>query len=147
MNAFSFFGLDKLGLYLIAGLVIIAAIIIVPNYNQVIEKLGFETRTTLKVDKQQLKDNNRELANINTENKNTQEVIGVIKDRVTEIADDVKQDSTVTEKKVETIKQKHRTAQNTAPPAKTEAERIEQTSKANITLIWDVYNQLQEANT
>lgn len=146
MNFLSLFGIDKLGLYLIGGLVILAAIIIVPNFNQISEKLGFETRTSLKVDKQQLEDNNRQLVNINTENKKTEEVMNAIEEQATKIADDIAIDTSNIKTKVETIKQKHRTSQASAPPVKTEAERIEQTSRNNITLVWDVYNKLQESD-
>lgn len=144
MNPFSLFGIDKLGLYLIGGLVILAAIIIIPNYNQVIEKLGFETRTSLKVNNQQLKDNNANLVNINTENKKTDEILDQIQDQATKIGDSIGESNIKVETKVNTIRQQHRTNLNKAPPAKTEAEKIDQVSHNNITLIWDVYKQLQE---
>jgi hypothetical protein len=138
----------------IAIIIGITALIIIPNSDAVLERFGFETRASLKADKENLKNAMEDAIKVNEGNVNAIKTADEIKDISKAAGNAVSNHITKVETKVTASETKHQQAVKKAQFVKTKPgtqhnptlpapEVIEQVSEANITLIWDVYNDVK----
>ena len=131
--------LERLGFYFAMGLVILLGLIVIPNLDQLKEKLGFETRASLLQDKQQLQDNIDSLIAVNHQNVEQLEQATIIQqqsDIVTvEAVKEIAQKTT----EVKQIRQTTQRVIKTTP-----VEQVDEISKANISSLWATYHTLKD---
>lgn len=133
---------------LIAIMLAIAAMIFIPNSSAVLEKLGFETRASLKADKARLETTVDTAVNANQNN----QVVQATKEAVDQISyDAASKVDTYIEKRDTAVSQATTKHQQSITAAKSSlsvkkdhppippAAVIESTSQANIQLLWDTY--------
>jgi len=138
----------------IAIIVAIAALIIIPNSDAVLERFGFETRASLKADKENLKNAVEDVIKVNEGNVTALKTADEIKDISKAGGDAVSNHITKVETKVSASETKHQQSIKKAQSTKIKSgtqhnptlpapEVVEQVSQANITLIWDIYNDVK----
>lgn len=131
------------------------ALVIIPNFDQIREKFGFETRASLKADKANLKAVNQQLEDINKNNEavaRSNEAMGKIAENV---AENTQASNKAVEAKITKVRTQHTSAvakarqkaanQVTGPIPETPPPHVIQAvSEANITALWDAYNTLHQ---
>jgi hypothetical protein len=148
------------GRYLVLGLLTLLAIIVLPNIEQLQEKLGFDTRASLKQSQQHLEDSLQQVAETNQRNLETQQRIEADKKIAdTATAEVVVKNTEVDKQLVVVLEKRDRTLRKikTPPPnaisttEKTETpptanlvqvdmDAVNQASEANISALWEIYD-------
>lgn len=131
--------LERLGFYFAMGLVILLGLIVIPNLDQLKEKLGFETRASLLQDKQQLQDNIDSLIAVNHQNVEQIEQATIIQQQSDIVTVEAVKEI---EKKTTEVKQIRKTTQRVIKSIP--VDKTDEISKANISSLWATYHTLKD---
>jgi len=131
--------LERLGFYFAMGLVVLLGVIVIPNLDQLQEKLGFQTRASLLQDQQQLEDQIVQVLETNHQNVEQLEQATIIQQQSDIVT--VEAVKEIAQKTTE-VKQIRKTTQRVIKT--TPVEQVDEISKANISSLWATYHTLKD---